>query len=114
MPEEYARPIHRSNQVCHILEYVIVGASSYVAEASCLKMSGSAYLGPGVLIVNKKKNSKTETIYGPRPFMVCENDSIKKAKKKFSIKIMSNRPILYHVYFCIVAFWIYQPRNGAI
>ena len=59
MPEEYARPILRSNQVCHILEYVIVGASSYETEAICFR---AAYLGPGVLIVNKEKNSKAEKL----------------------------------------------------
>ena len=99
MLEEYARPIHRSNQVCHILEYVIVGASSYATEASCLQMSGSAYLGPGVLIKNRN-------FFGPRPFMVCENDNMKKAKNKFPITKCPIKPIPYHVYFGIVAFWI--------
>ena len=100
MPEEYARPIHRSNQVCHILEYVIVGASSYVTEASGLKMSGSAYLGPGVLIKHRKS-------FGPRFNLFEKTTVLKKAKNKFSITKCPIKPIPYHVYFDIVAFWRY-------
>ena len=68
------------NQVCHILEYVIVGASLYASEASCLKMSGSAYLGPGVLLVNKKKNSKTEKFSAQGLSWFVETTVLKKLK----------------------------------
>ena len=91
MPEEYARPIHRSNQVCHILEYVNVGASSYAAEASCLQMSGSAYLGPGVLIVNKRRIQKQKSFSALGLSWFVKTTVFKALKRNFQLQnVQSN------------------------
>ena len=109
MPEEYARPIHRSNQVCHILEYVIVGASSYSTEASCLKMSGSAYLGPGVLIVNKEKNSKTEKFTAQALSWFVKTTVLKKLKINFQLQnVQSNLSHIMSV-FVLLRFGYINP-----
>ena len=94
MPEEYARPIHRSNQVCHILEYVIVGASLYVTEASCLQMSGSA-LRPGVLLVNKRRIQKQKSFSALGLSWFVKTTVFKALKRNFQLQNFQSN--LFHI-----------------
>ena len=98
------RPIHRSKPgMPYPRIIVIVGASLYATEASCLKMSGSAYLGPGVLIVNKKKNSKTEKFSVQGFSLFVKTTVLKKLKRNFqSNNVQSTYPISYHFLYCCV------------
>ena len=70
-------------------------------------MSGSAYLGPGVLIVNKEKNSKAENLSAQGFSWFVKTKVLKKQKNEFPIKKCPIKPIPYHVHFHIVSFWRY-------